>query len=39
MTGNVNAPSWAVLIQLALAPFNALYFNKQAIENYTKHTI
>lgn len=37
MTGNVKAPVWSVLIQLALAPFNALYFNKQAIENYAKH--
>ena len=37
MTGNVKAPVWFVLIQLSLAPYNALYFNKQAIENYTKH--
>lgn len=38
MTGNVKAPTWSILIQLVLAPFNAIYFNKQAIENNIKHS-
>jgi len=34
---SLRPPMWAMLLQLALPPYNALYFGKQACANYAVH--
>jgi len=35
--GKHQAPMWAIMLHLVLPPFNALYYNKQAVANYSVH--
>jgi len=35
--GRYQVPMWAAALQLALPPYNALYFGKQATANYAVH--
>lgn len=35
--GNYACPLWAAIIQLVLAPYNALRYGKQAVANYAVH--
>ena len=32
-----SAPVWAIVMQLILPPYNALYYGKQAVANYAVH--
>ena len=33
----LRLPLWALLVQSVLPAYNALYYNKQAVANYTVH--
>jgi hypothetical protein len=35
--GLVSAPWWTIILQLLLPPYNALYYSKQSVANYSVH--
>ena len=37
MYGRHQLPLWAIIVQVVLPPFNALYYGKQAVANYSIH--
>eukprot|EP00756_Hemistasia_phaeocysticola_P009295 Hpha_TRINITY_DN14862_c0_g2::TRINITY_DN14862_c0_g2_i1::g.170408::m.170408 len=37
LDGRYHGPMWALIMQLVLPPYNALYYAKQAVANYSVH--
>lgn len=37
MSGAYGAPAWALILQLLLLPFNAIYYNRQSVVNHIVH--